>query len=413
MKQYNDSKLERDVPPQASEIMSNEHKLEEKKDALVLLYADEFVCVTAFSVANNVTNNTHSTIECSNLDESLKTPNVPKNIFLANDTSPFQTPPSLVESTPVDKPPLSISSSLTKSEEEAEERSAINLPRGRVLDQYLSIGDGHVCTYSNDSVSSMISGCGSDSSSTDIISEKSITASEADIVSLRRKWIKRDKTLKRLSRGKSTRHSRFLKENENEARKIALMRLEVRRNHKAIEQGIRSDTKSTLTNDTIKPETSKPDWQSMEPTKSGYNSTCSYLCRLFNFETYHSLPCFITVLLYCVMHVSIYELVSTIISELSANSEYQSTVYLLVLLFGLGLMRASGVLWHWIHDDEHPVVKFDMQNRVRLNEPDALIVLWFRRHKWTRNVVHIVSHYLCFCGVSYFLILIMKQWSEF
>ena len=257
--------------------------------------------------------------------------------------------------------------------------------------------------------SSLVSDRDSDSSSS-IISDETESSIEDESTKLRRKWKMRDREIKVLTKGRSARYTRYLKENEEEARKVAHMRLDMKKHLSNFDHGagwkkcsnslesIEMSKTSCTSTETKSSPCQKPTNQTLT-----FASVYSHLRRLFYFDLYYTIPSFITVILYCVAHLSLSELVGCLISEATKSVTDLNTVYFSVLLMGLVLMRTSGHLWQWVHDDEYPLVKFDMHNRKTLNEPDAKILLWLRRHKLFRVILNIASLYLCFNSVSYFL----------
>ena len=140
-----------------------------------------------------------------------------------------------------------------------------------------------------------------------------------------------------------------------------------------------------------------------EPISATEQSLAVSIMRLMQFESYHTIPGLITLVLYCTAHLSIYELLSNVFLELTKDARNQSLVYAFTFCVSLLLSRLTGGIWGWVNDDTYAAVKFDMHNRLRLRELDARILRWFRRHPVVKCVVDVVSLYLCFMTVAYFL----------
>jgi len=140
-----------------------------------------------------------------------------------------------------------------------------------------------------------------------------------------------------------------------------------------------------------------------KPMPSTDKSLAKSIMRLLRFEFYHTIPCQIVMFLYCLAHTSIYELVSNIFLELTKNTGNDLPLHVLTLFASMLLPRLTGGVWTWANDDAYAAVKFDMHNRLRLRQLDARILRWFRRHRAIRSVVDIVSLYLQYMAVSFFL----------
>ena len=122
-------------------------------------------------------------------------------------------------------------------------------------------------------------------------------------------------------------------------------------------------------------------------------------CHFFLFEFYHAVPGYVTMVVYIIAHCSVYEILYHVYLEYISN--YLS--YLSILLLGLFLSRISGSLWNWLDMDLYKSVKFEMHNRLRLQEADARILRWFRKNPRVKLLIDIVSSYMCFISVAYFL----------
>lgn len=259
---------------------------------------------------------------------------------------------------------------------------------------------------------------------------------------MRRKFAARDKTLKRIARDNkgNKKYVEFLKRNEREVRAEAMRILDDKRRRRKRQQGEMKKTQGaqkgesfvadeTAANDapTSMPRTifgiptmlmlRKPqqgigpypdsatskDGAPMSSPSTTDNGPAKSIVRLLCFEFYHTIPGLATLVLYCLAHLSIYELLNNVFLEATKYTENQRLVYTATFGVCLFLSRLTGGIWGWVKDDTYAAVKFDMHNRLRLRELDARILRWFRRHSVIKCVVDIIALYLCFMTVSYFL----------
>ena len=121
--------------------------------------------------------------------------------------------------------------------------------------------------------------------------------------------------------------------------------------------------------------------------------------HFFLFELYHAVPGYVTMVVYIIAHSSVYEVFYHVYLEYISNH----FSYLSILLLGLFLSRISGSVWNWLDNDLYKSVKFEMHNRLRLQEADARILQWFRKKPRVKLLIDIVSSYMCFISIAYFL----------
>ena len=368
----------------------------------VLLYADEVVTVSNIKAGSFSVSESPEFFVTKTCDRK-KQESVPCSISFDANKIDFPCSPMNYEKTHFE--------AKEKSDDDEESDSLDDVGENNNLDAVFNddTESDDDSTDDDDDSSSLVSDRDSDSSSS-IISDETESSIEDESTKLRLKWKMRDREMKVLTKGRSARYTRYVKENEEEARKVALMRLDMKKHssnfdHDAVWKKCSNSFESVEMSKTSCTSTETKPSPSEKPTsqKLTFVSVYSHLRRLFYFDLYYTLPSFITVILYCIAHLSLSELVGCLISEASKSVTNLNAVYFSVLLMGLILMRTSGHLWQWVHDDEYQLVKFDMHNRKALNELDAKILLWLRRHKLFRIVLNIASLYLCFISVSHFL----------
>ena len=232
---------------------------------------------------------------------------------------------------------------------------------------------------------------------------------------MKRKYAGRDKllrTIARKNRGNSA-YMNFLRQNEltvrAEANKILEEKKELRsqrRNHRRKLQGnefssaagveMAKEGKDARENSSTNCCKSPPRATSRKPQHA--------FARIARFEFYHTSGGFVTLVFYCLAHISLYELVSNLFLECTRYTQQsQQVVYSAIFIFALILSRLSGGIFAWVEEDTYDGIKFDCHNRLRLADFDVLILRWFRRHPAIKHTSDIASLYLCFMSVSYFV----------
>lgn len=122
------------------------------------------------------------------------------------------------------------------------------------------------------------------------------------------------------------------------------------------------------------------------------------------FEAKYFLPTAIALVAYCVAHVSLYEILNTVISEASKSSDMSShVIYICLIMAGFALARFSGSAWYWLNEDLWSGAKIELRKRVKMGFLDTKVQLWFKKHKLLRSGVGLLSFYLCHIGMVYFV----------
>jgi len=127
------------------------------------------------------------------------------------------------------------------------------------------------------------------------------------------------------------------------------------------------------------------------------------LRRFILFERYHTLPAVGALIMYSVAHSSCYELIYQLHLGAFFSIQKWPLVHGLTFLVGVSLVRMSGSIWNWLSSDLYEGVKFDMHNKLRLQDLDARLLRWIRKRKHIRLILDIVGVYLCFISIGYAL----------
>jgi len=128
------------------------------------------------------------------------------------------------------------------------------------------------------------------------------------------------------------------------------------------------------------------------------------LIRHLQFEIYHTVPTFCGMIFYCLAHFSIFEILTLILKEALWVVECTpETLHMCLFMVGFILTRLSGGVYIWMNDTRYAGVKFDVHNKFRMNEYDAKIMQWFRRHPRLKMFVDLMGAYLCYVSISHIL----------
>lgn len=252
---------------------------------------------------------------------------------------------------------------------------------------------------------------------------------------MRRRFADRDRTLKLIARRNSGHRTyvEFLRAGEEDVRAEARGILETRRWERAEERRVRrerrirrragkaADADAAAAAAASASATDKPPEDGGDPPAEAASEPKASppppppvrrigpgtrVARTVRFELYHSLPGHTSLVLYCLAHLSFYELVSNSYTELvirNLGEDWHNLAYGLTFALSLLLTRLTGGLWSWLDEDAYAAVKFDLHNRLRMREIDARVLLWFRRHRRIKMGVDVMALYLCFMTLSYLL----------
>jgi len=208
---------------------------------------------------------------------------------------------------------------------------------------------------------------------------------------MQKKFELRDRELRRLSMNNKNYHQ-YLQDQEKLAREHSTNRLSYLRLHSKM---LKENVRYTV--------------EHQELTTMGENSFQNIqapkrkLSNILLFECYHSMPGVFSLVMYVVAHTSCYEFFYHAHSEAFYwASNYWGYVYGWTFLIGLLLLRLSGGLFSWTNEETYEGAKFDMHNKIRLQDMDAKLMRWLRQKKSLRVIVDIFAVYMCFISVGYF-----------
>lgn len=238
----------------------------------------------------------------------------------------------------------------------------------------------------------------------------------------KRKFDLRQKELKRIVRGRSAGiYARIMEGNERSVRERAMLALKTKREEKEKRQAedladasssqkrdptMAQDADESASREKEAAVAKEPDARSDGDNENILRAPAdrvTFLCRLRTLlllDCHHALPGYTAMLLYCLAHFSIYEVLNQTLME-STGDDYQYLVYTSVLIVGLGASRLTGAVYGWVDEPTHAAARFDLHNRLRLGTWDARSVRWFKRHPRTRCAVDTVALYLCFIAVGF------------
>jgi hypothetical protein len=131
------------------------------------------------------------------------------------------------------------------------------------------------------------------------------------------------------------------------------------------------------------------------------HSLMYYLQRRFLFERYHTAPCLGVLLTYIVAHISCYDFLHQLFMNTFLRFSNFQVAYGMSFVVGFALLRLTGSIWNWCTVSLYDGVKFDMHNKLRLGDGDAMIIRWINKRILIRQFLSILGIYLCFISVEY------------
>lgn len=109
---------------------------------------------------------------------------------------------------------------------------------------------------------------------------------------------------------------------------------------------------------------------------------------------------FASIVLYCIAHLSCWEITTVVLYELTQHYENQSMVHAVFLLTSLVMLRVSGGIFGWLDPDTYEEAQTSLHGRsVSL---DTRIMKWFRRRPNIKAVVNMLAFYICWTAVAYY-----------
>jgi len=106
---------------------------------------------------------------------------------------------------------------------------------------------------------------------------------------------------------------------------------------------------------------------------------------------------------YCFAHLSLYEFLASLLSAFCRKFALYDFPYMVVFLAGVSIAVSTGSVWDWLTNQEYAVLRFDMQNRARLQHWDTKILKYLRTRPRVKYILDILALYCCFIGCGFFL----------
>ena len=104
-----------------------------------------------------------------------------------------------------------------------------------------------------------------------------------------------------------------------------------------------------------------------------------------------------SIILYCVAHLSCWEITTAVLYECTQHYENQCSVHVFFLFTSLVMLRMSGGIFGWLDSETYGVAQSAVHRA-----PDARLMKWFRRHPNLKSIVNMLAFYVCWTAVAYF-----------
>ena len=109
-----------------------------------------------------------------------------------------------------------------------------------------------------------------------------------------------------------------------------------------------------------------------------------------------------TIILYCVAHLSCWEVLTAIVYEGTRNWKHQTALHAMLLFGSLIILRLSGGIFAWVDPETYELAKANLERRRKLGAWDGRVIQWFRRHDFIKTFVNTAAFYVCWIAVAYF-----------
>jgi len=109
---------------------------------------------------------------------------------------------------------------------------------------------------------------------------------------------------------------------------------------------------------------------------------------------------FASVVLYCIAHLSCWEITTAFLYELTQNYENQCAVHFVFLVTSLIMLRMSGGIFGWLDTETYGEAQLGLQRRH--GSVDTRIIKWFRRHPNLKATINMLAFYICWTAVAFF-----------
>jgi hypothetical protein len=193
----------------------------------------------------------------------------------------------------------------------------------------------------------------------------------------------REQRLRRLVRGNRKSYERMLRAKEDASREFVLQGRISEQNGSHRSQSTRRVTASPL----------------------------QQIWDFLQFESHLTLAGILSVLFYCTAHLSFHILFEAFVKwAATATNSFmdERCVHVLLIFFGMALMRANGYLWFWLDSRSYNLVKFEMHNRAILKYPDARLLSYLTSTTALNGALTMISFYSAYTGIQYFY----YRWQE-
>lgn len=107
-----------------------------------------------------------------------------------------------------------------------------------------------------------------------------------------------------------------------------------------------------------------------------------------------------SLLLYCVAHLSCWEMATALLYEATQNYENQTLVHYIYLFISLAMLRVSGGIFGWLDSKTYRQAQAALKGRQ--STLDGRIIRWFRRRPNLKAVVNMLAFYICWAAVAFF-----------
>lgn len=226
---------------------------------------------------------------------------------------------------------------------------------------------------------------------------------------LERNFVKRDQLLARISRGKNEAFVRQLRYREYLTRH--------RQREKLVMDQLILSKKEDKSDTFQVPHLPQQQVDECNQKRSPFHVLVDFVL----YELNSTIPALLCVVLHCVAHIALYELVYYVCDEIKKQLgeffELSSTFvnrnfYIGMLVVGTLMMRTTGDLLWWLNEKDYACVKFDYHNRYRLGFWDAKVLKYVRGNEVVRAIIFMLGYYLCYMGTYQFYLYLSKFFDE-
>jgi hypothetical protein len=130
------------------------------------------------------------------------------------------------------------------------------------------------------------------------------------------------------------------------------------------------------------------------------------------FEVQQSLPGIGALILYCVAHVSTYEVVTNLVYQVvyaqgDDPTDAKTRVFVVILALGCLLARFSGLVWEFVCNKAYSRVKWIYHNRLWCGAMDAKALYWLQDKEplgeFSVGCLQTIAYFMCYIAVTHFV----------